>query len=64
MEMALREIFTFTVAIEELRIICKALRGKLKEEDTQLAEALDRQIAKARIAHAELRNNLRDTQEP
>lgn len=49
------ELFTFSVDIHELRIICKALGGRLKEEDVAAAEALDLAIARSRIAHGEQR---------
>lgn len=41
-----------TVTITELRLICKALGGRLTDDDTVAAQELDRQIAAYRIAMA------------
>lgn len=38
---------------EDLRLICKALGGRLKEEDIPKARELDREIAQLRIKDGE-----------
>lgn len=71
MEMSPQTTFTMTFTVAELRLVCQALGGRLREEDVQPAHALDRAIASARITHAEqywremtkLKNNL-ETEEP
>lgn len=53
MELSPREIFTFTITMQELRLICQALGGRLKDEDVEPAKALDLQIARSRVMLAE-----------
>lgn len=52
MEVTTSNTLHLTVTITELRLICKALGGRLTDDDTVAAQELDRQIAACRIAMA------------
>lgn len=53
MELTITHTFVFKVTTEELRLICKALGGRLGEDDTEAAKQLDLAIARRRISYAE-----------
>ena len=55
--MELKQQITFLLALspEELRLVCKALGGRLTPEDQDAARALDCTIARSRVAQGEAR---------
>ena len=55
--MELKQEVTFTLALstEELRLVCKALGGRLMPGDYDAARALDCAIARSRVIQGEAR---------
>ena len=55
MELNQQTIFLLSLTPEEMRLICKALGGRLKPEEREAAQALDTLIARNRVAQGETR---------